>query len=302
MLWSPKVIFALLLVGIAGDSLALAGRPEILELRTCREVKETPYSFEARGWTSSFTAEDAFVYCVAKVRIPGDASWSAYRAQMVWYSPDGSEFRTDEFKDLERGYTWSLWGRLPIRGAPAASLLGAWKVVFSVTYGPSRSTTFTLSSSTKPDDGERLPSSVQVEGREQEPNDTAETANRLSLKTPVQGEIRHFSEKVFDQDWFVIQVSRGQRAWLVINVVGTTSLWVSPHCFLRLYLGEELERPGLIRWESRQERGEERSTCDVALPLDGPGMFYVRLSAKDCGYDLAYRIELDTVPPAWLED
>ncbi|MGC9530334.1 MAG: hypothetical protein ACP5G2_07010, partial [Candidatus Bipolaricaulaceae bacterium] len=202
---------------------------------------------------ASFTVDHEFIYFIAKVRVPRDATWRAYRARLVWHSPDGSEFRVRE--DLERGYIWSLRDRLPVRGSPAAGLPGTWRIVLSISFGPSRSTTFTLAGRSTSAAGDDLPAdSAPVEGREREPNNTVATANLLTHGSPVQGELRYFSAAVYDQDWFVVRLAEGRRAWLEVNAVGSTSGWVTPRAFLHLSLGEGLDTMPVIRLQSRRER------------------------------------------------
>jgi len=301
------------LIVLLTAAMALAGwaaRPQILEFKTCRQIRETPTSFQPSGWTSSFTTEDEYVYCVVKVRIPRNASRRKYDAKLIWYTPTGSVFKEDTFEDLERGYIWSLRGEMRIRGTVAASLLGEWQLKFMVSYGPQRTITFTISS---PNTGpqHRAPTQGQsqlpvqssfVKGRELEPNDTPDTANRLALNTPVQGELKYFSQKVYDQDWFMVTVPAGESLWLVINAVGETPFWVSPACFLWLYMGEDLKPPGLLHWESQQQRGEEVSTCELALQLEGAATYFIKLDVRQCRYNLAYAITVADAPPGWLKE
>lgn len=307
MVWVRRGFIALLVLAVGG--MAWAARPEILEFRTCRQIRETPTSFEPSGWTSSFSIEDEYVYCVVKLRIPSDASRRRYDAELVWYTPAGSVFKEDRFKDLERGYVWSLRSEMKIRGTAAASHPGEWRLKFSVSYGPKRTITFTISapegrapSWTAPrSEPQAIVQPGPVEGRELEPNDTPKTANQLKLNSPVQGELRYFSEEVCDQDWFSVIIPPGEDLWLVINAVGETPFWVSPHCFLWVFMGEELEPPGLLHWESQQQRGEETSTCDLALRLQGPATYFIKLDVKQCRYNLAYAIRITDTAPEWVE-
>jgi hypothetical protein len=305
VLWFAVEIVVLLLAWPAWAG----SQPEITQILMCRE---RPTEFEARGWTSSFTSEDDSVYCLAKVNIPSSASKRSYDATLKWYAPDSELYYTHEYDDLKRGYTWSLWGSISVRGARAADLTGTWRVVFSVKFGPSKSHTFTIKSSTS---STRTPSPLldwplisqpaqekPVIGREEEPNETSQTANLLGLDEGVQGETRFYSNTVYDQDWFRINLESNRKYWLVINAVGTTSQWLSPASFLRLYKSDRLNDPLSFSSYSRQEHSEERSTCDLVVPLQGPATYYISISAQECEHDVIYSLQVATTEPEWVEE
>lgn len=305
-LWVGIVLLIVCLSAWAGWA---GSQPEITQILTCREK---PTRFEPRGWTSSFTSEDESVYCLAEVSIPSSASRRSYDATLKWYAPDGELYYTHEYEDLKHGYTWSLWGSIHVSGARAADLTGPWRVVLSVKFGPSKSHTFTIKSSAP---STEAPSSLldwppisqpapeePVIGREDEPNETSQTANLLRLDEGVQGEARFYSNEVYDQDWFHINLGSDRKYWLVINAVGTTSQWLSPVSFLRLYKSDRLNDPLNFSSYSRQERGEERSTCDLVVLLQGPGTYYILISAQDCEHDVIYSLQVATTKPEWAEE
>lgn len=308
VLWSVVgvVVLSLAWPGLAGS------QPEITEILTC---KERPAQFEARGWTSSFTSEDESVYCLARVAIPASASRRSYSASLKWYTPNGDLYYEHEYEDLKRGYTWALWGSIRVSGARAADLPGPWRVVLLVKFGPRKTQTFTITKAGIPSYelpfpptglpewpalGE--PDQAPVAGREEEPNETSETANLLELDEGVQGETRFYSSEVYDQDWFRINLGSDRKYWLVINAVGTTSHWLSPNSFLRLYKGDWLSDPLSYSSYLRQEQNENRSTCDLVVPLQGPGTHYILISAQDCEHDVIYSLQVATTKPEWVEE
>jgi len=121
-----------------------SSRPEIIEMRTCTEVKEWATSIDAQAWTFLFSSSARFIYCVVKVRVPCDASRQSYSAELEWYTPGGDLYRTQEYKELDRCSVWSLAGPIPVAGTQAAGIPGQWKVVFSMKYGPRKTIFFTL--------------------------------------------------------------------------------------------------------------------------------------------------------------
>ena len=297
------VVLSLAWPGLAGS------QPEITEILMCREK---PTEFEARGWTSSFTSEDESIYCLAEVSIPSSASKRSYDATLKWYAPDSKLYYTHEYDDLKRGYTWSLWGSIHVSGARAAGLTGTWRVVLSVKFGPSKSHTFTIKSSapstkapSPPFDWSPISQPTPEEpviGREEEPNETSQTANLLRLNEGVQGEARFYSNTVYDQDWFRINLGSDRKYWLVINAIGTTSQWLSPASFLRLYKSDRLDDPLSFSSYSKQERSEERSICDLVVPLQGLATYYILISTRDCEHDVIYSLQVATTEPEWVEE
>ena len=137
-----------------------SSRPEIIEMRTCTEVKEWATSFDAQAWTFLFSSSARFIYCVVKVRIPCDASRHSYSAELEWYTPGGDLYRTQEYKELDRCSVWSLAGSIPVAGTQAAGIPGQWKVVFSMKYGPRKTIFFTLGT----DRSEPVPSPPKTAG------------------------------------------------------------------------------------------------------------------------------------------
>ena len=117
-----------------------AARPRILEMRTCRGVKEWQTSFDAQDWTYQFTTQDKYIYCVVKVEIP----WSAgkYTGTIEWYTPNNTLYDRYVFKDLDDGAIWSLAGHISLTGDVPT---GQWKVTFSMNHaGPRKTLFFTI--------------------------------------------------------------------------------------------------------------------------------------------------------------
>ena len=132
-------IFSLLVCAAHADS-----RPEIMSMKTCTEVKEYPNYFDARGWTTAFHLGQT-VYCVIKVGIPPDADRDSYRGTLRWYKPNGDLYHEWKAKDLKRGYIWSLWASINLSTIRASNLTGQWRVVFSLSPGPSKAVPFSVS-------------------------------------------------------------------------------------------------------------------------------------------------------------
>ena len=302
------MLFICLLPGVGWPS----SRPDIIYMRTCDEVTERPTQFEASGWTSSFGSKES-VYCVVKADIPPhDAPRGrSYDATMSWYTPGGELYYEHDYNDLERGYIWSLWGSIY-----DASLTGEWRVVFSVKYGARKSLILTVYSSSSPDDAPfpsfdfnppewpfpSEPGEEPVIGREQEPNETAGTANLLAFDEKVQGEVLFYSEDVYDQDWYRIELAGNEEYWLEVNAVGMTSQWLSPFSFLGVYVYQEAALvPMSLSWEAQQEVSEDRSLCDAVAPIQGPGTYYIFILAKDCEHDIYYSLQIATSKPEAAE-
>jgi hypothetical protein len=198
--------------------------PKVTYIRTCTSVTERPSQFEASGWTMRFNVGDT-VYCVLKVDVPYDASRSSYDGTMRWYAPNGDLYFEHDYKDLDSGYIWSLWGSID-----EASIAGQWRVTFSLHYATSRSVLFTVSGTSSADGllfnppstdyqqplldlpslpatpPSSIPPSGTVVGREKERNESIQTANTLTLDERVQGEARYYSQAIYDQDWFKIDL------------------------------------------------------------------------------------------------
>lgn len=275
-------------------------QPTITYMRTCSEVIKGHGSepFEAKGWTSTFDIGDT-VYCVVRVRIPYYASYYSYPATMTWRTPDGKIYRKHDWS-LRRGSEWYLWGWIE-----GVSQVGEWRVTFSLEHGPRKTITFTVKGidlSLPEEPSGSMPSVPQpVKGREVEPNETAGTANLVTFDASIQGEARFYTQEIFDQDWFYIELSGDVDYWLEINAVGMTDQWLSPAMFLRLYKGSRLDAPLDYFSYSRQQKDEERSSCDVVVPLRGPGRYYIVVSAQECGFDIAYSLRVSTTRPEWTE-
>jgi len=280
-------------------------------MRTCTKVVKgtTSTQFEASGWSTSFGSGDT-VYCVVKVSVPYYASLRSYAATMKWYAPSGKVYGRNTYGNLERGSTWYLWGWVD-----GVSDAGEWRVSFSVDHGPRKSLIFTV----KPNislDVPSLPSfpliglptfptevtPTSVSGREQEPNETAQTANRLKLGERVQGEAHFYSRETYDQDWFCISLTNSEDYWLEVNAVGMASQWLVPASFLLVYKNDALGDPLTLPSYLRQEKGEDRSTCDIVQPLHGPGKYYILISVRDCGYDVAYSVAVSSTRPEWTKE
>ena len=143
-------IFSLLVCAThAGSS------PEIMSMKTCTEVKEYPTYFDARGWTTSFHLGQT-VYCVIKVGIPSDAPRDFYRGTLRWYKPNGDLYDEWKAEDLKRGYIWSLWASINLSTTRASNLTGQWRVVFSLSPGPSKTLPFSVGPASTEDTSDLL--------------------------------------------------------------------------------------------------------------------------------------------------
>jgi len=276
---------------------------EITYMRTCSEIVERLNTFEARAWSASFSSQSERVYCVVKLDIPSDASLNKYWATMQWYTPNGDPYEQQKWDNLRRGKTWSLYGAIDVRGTEAADLPGQWRVTFSVRRGPRKTVGFSIQRALTTGEGVSLPGpgvGEPVTGREQEPNDAAGTANLLAFDEKVQGEVLFYSEDVYDQDWYRIELAGDEEYWLEVNAVGMTSQWLSPFGFLGVYQGAALV-PMSLSWDAQQEVSEDRSLCDAVVPIQGPGTYYVFIQAKDCEHDIYYSLQIATSKPEVAE-
>jgi len=308
----------LLITGLFTIACVAGSVPKVTSMRTCTSVTQRPSQFEASGWTMRFNVGDT-VYCVVKVDVPYDASRSSYDATIKWYTPNGDLYHEHDYKDLERGYIWSLWGSID-----SANIAGQWRVTFSLRYATSRSVMFTVSGTSSADgplfnppstdyqqpslDLPSLPAAppssaptlAVVVGREQEPNESIHTANTLTLDERVQGEMLYYSQAIYDQDWFSIYLPDTRKYWIEINAVGETSDWLSPANFVSLYVRNDAGKIGFSSYSS-QKRNTESSTCDVVIPLTGPGKYYILLSTHDFEHNLVYSLQVVTTIPAWAK-
>ena len=134
------------------------------------------------------------INCVVKVDVPYNASRSSYDATTKRYAPDGGLYHEHDYKDLNSGYIWSLWGSID-----EADVVGQWRATFSLHYATSRSVRFTVSGISSADGllnppstdyqqplpdlpslpvtpPSSVPPSEAVIGREKEPNESIQTA------------------------------------------------------------------------------------------------------------------------------
>lgn len=281
----------------------IPSEPEITYMRTCTGVVERATYFEGSGCTTSFSSEGE-IHCVVKVDVPSDAKYDSYSATMRWYAPGGELYREEKWKDLKRGKIWSLCNSIQISGTGFG---GQWRVMFSVRRGPTKSLAFTIQRAITTGEEVSLPGRPQVEepitGREQEPNDASGTANLLAFDEKVQGEVLFYSEDVYDQDWYRIELAGNEEYWLEVNAVGMTSQWLSPFSFLGVYAYQEAALvPMSLSWEAQQEVSEDRSLCDAVAPIQGPGTYYVFILAKDCEHDIYYSLQIATSKPEAAEE
>ena len=119
--------------------------PKVTYMRTCTSVTERPSQFEASAWTMQFNVGDA-VYCVVRIDVLHDSSRSSYDGIMRWYAPNGDLYYEHDYKDLDLGYIWSLWGSID-----EVDVAGQWRVTFSLRYATSRSVLFTVSGTSSAD-------------------------------------------------------------------------------------------------------------------------------------------------------
>jgi len=319
MRWLRSFELLLLITGLFGIACLARSIPKITSMRVCTSVTERPGEFKASGWTLQFDVGDT-IYCVVKVDVSHDASRSSYDGVMRWYGPSGDLYYEHNYENLERGYIWSLWGSID-----EASIAGEWRVTFSLRYATSKTVLFTVSG--PPSAGELLfnppntnyhqplpdlpslpasppsgaPPDVVVVGREQEPNESMQTANMLALDKLVQGEARYFSQAIYDQDWFEIYLPGTRTYWVEINAVSETSDWFSPEDFISLYYAGDVTLAIRFSSYSDRKRDTTHSTCDVVIPLTGPGKYYIVLSTHDFEHNLVYSLQVATTIPAWAE-
>jgi hypothetical protein len=238
---------------------------------------------------------------------------------MRWYTPSGDLYYEHNYENLQRGYIWSLWGAID-----KASEAGQWRVTFSLRYATSKSVLFTVSGTSSTDGSlfgslntdyqqpsldlpgleitppSSVPPSGVVVGREKEPNESIQTANTLTLGERMQGEARYYSQAIYDQDWFEIYLPGTGKYWVEINAVAETSDWLSATDFVSLYVRNDTERIGFSSYSS-QKRNTDSSTCNIVIPLTGPGKYYIKLSTHDIAHNLVYSLCVTTTIPAWAE-
>ncbi|MHA1813187.1 MAG: hypothetical protein ACTSYX_07110 [Candidatus Thorarchaeota archaeon] len=255
-----------------------------------------------------------------RVDVPHDSSRSSYDGIMRWYAPNGDLYYEHDYKDLDSDYIWSLWGSID-----EANIAGEWRVTFSLCYATSRSVRFTVSGTSSADGlllnppstdyqqplfdlpniptipPSSVPPSGAVIGREKEPNESIQTPNTLTLDERVQGEARYYSQAIYDQDWFEIDLPSTRTYWVEINAVGETSDWIAPEDFVTLYYAGNVTVTIRFSSHSNQQRDTTHSTCDVVIPLTGPGKYYIKLSTHDSEYNLVYSLQVRTTIPAWAE-
>lgn len=137
---SASLAAAWLAVVLCMGCCAAISEPEIIEMYTCRHIVERQDLLDPSEMTVTFSSQDAFAYCFVKVRVLS----GSYSASMRWYAPDGTLYSQEEYSGLKAGYIWWIRGSLAIRGTPAASLPGRWRVEFKVQSGPRKSHVFNL--------------------------------------------------------------------------------------------------------------------------------------------------------------
>jgi len=123
-------------------SLGLASwEPEI------REIILTTQGCEAEQSSTSFCSSDAYIYCIAKVKVYRCAPRKSYDVIVEWYAPDGSLYFREDF-GLKRPTSvtrpYSICSRLAVNGTRAACLGGTWRVSITVPFGDRKSISFTL--------------------------------------------------------------------------------------------------------------------------------------------------------------
>ena len=122
----------LALVAVAVGAQIMIFRPDI-ELELGRGVRERDNCFEIVGKTRYFTPQDEAVYVVIRATI----YCSGRRVQkgiLRWYGPPNGTilYHEEKVSGLKCGYIWCIWRSLKIAGTRAASLVGQWKVQFSI--------------------------------------------------------------------------------------------------------------------------------------------------------------------------
>ena len=108
------------------------GEPEI------REIILTTQGCEAEQSSTSFSSSDAYIYCIARVKVYRNAPRSSYDVIVEWYAPDGSLYFREDF-GLKRPTSvtrpYSICSRLAVNGTRAACLGGTWRVSITVPFG-----------------------------------------------------------------------------------------------------------------------------------------------------------------------
>ncbi|MCK4394796.1 hypothetical protein KAX17_18005, partial [Candidatus Bipolaricaulota bacterium] len=174
------VLFAVILALGTGASASVSCKVE--QMVFCKGIHEWQHRYQPLDRTTTFSAEDKYVYCFLKIHAE-----KATDVTVKWTTPSGDLYHTytDELKAPPRGYytTWCLRPRLAIDGTRAATLAGTWKVRVSLSPGFGKTGEFEIVGEpsielplppafpTPPP--AQPPKEEPIEGREEEPNDSS---------------------------------------------------------------------------------------------------------------------------------
>lgn len=307
-------------VAIALGMLSWAGvaqsvKPEVLYMRLCENpITHRPTEFLCETWSTTFSTSIEELYCVVQVGIPLGTKRSSYKAYITWYTPGGEVYHRNEYEGLKQGYIWSLLSRIAVRDTRAATLPGTWRVIFSIPGEVTKILFFTL----KPEEaGAPIPSppparhaAEPIKGREREPNDAPETANLLPSNELIQGEAKHFTALVYDDDWFEITPPEGDYR-ILLTLVGSPDELSTPEGHVlwpvKLFSAHDTKTPvwehvieplppPLLGFEHWELLDPERHllVIEVTFTVRGGSRLYLLITARECS--VVYSVSVEGKP------
>jgi len=303
------VVFALGIGALAGVSC------KVEQMVFCKGIHEWGHRYQPLDRTTTFSAEDQYVYCFLKIHAE-----KATDVTVKWTTPSGDLYHTytDELKAPLRGryYTWSVWSRLAIDGTRAATLAGTWRVRVSLSPGFGKTGEFKIvgqpSIELPPPPIFPTPSPVQpppeepIQGREEEPNDSSKSTNRIEIDSLIQGETYYRSSQLFDQDWFDVLLPSSQSYWICVSYMGSRALFVLDDTGdLKLDLPYEVFEEhdldhaisGAFHQQYTTDYEKDTVDCMSAFEVRGPGVFYIRIFSERS--DLVYSVRVMPSLPDW---
>ena len=307
------VLFAVILSLGTGARAGVSCKVE--QMVFCKDIHEWEHRYQPLNRTTTFSSEDKYVYCFLKIHAE-----KATDVTVKWTTPSGELYHTHsyELKAPPRGHytTWSLRPRLAINGTRAAALTGTWRVRVSLSSGFGKTGEFKIvgqpSIELPPPPIFPTPSPVQpppeepIQGREEEPNDSSKSTNRIEIDSLIQGETYYRSSQLFDQDWFDVLLPSNQSYWICVSYMGSRALFVLDDTGdLKLDLPYEVFEEhdldhaisGTFHQQYTTDYEKDTVDCMSAFEVRGPGVFYIRIFSERS--DLVYSVRVMPSLPDW---